>query len=282
MILTALILLILSVLVVAGLFLVKLGKNSQRPQIRIRVDSPMHESLWVYFLHKLGKLGNKLWHFVLEAKDLKPVTTKTIHDQYERVRKVFRIRIRTNENDPHWLPEAAELSVKAPQTAQSPEESYLQAIRKNPQDREAYEALGRLYLQNKNFADATEIYTYLTKLDPNRDTYYSNLGLAFYSVKNYAKAASVYEKALGLNNKIPARWINLALCYEATGDFTRAVRAITQAIQLDKRNLNYQMMLADVYLKIPNQVRAEEVLEQILSIDPTNRVAREKLMRLKI
>ncbi len=282
MILVALILLVLSVLVAVSLFIVKLAENSHRPQIRIRVDSSMHESLWVYFRHKLAKLGNKLWHFVLEAKDLKPVTTKTIQDQYERVRKVFRIRIRTNENDPHWLPEAAELSVKPTQVSQNPEDVYLAAIRKNPQDRESYEALGRLYLQNKSFADAIEIYNYLTKLDPKRDSYYSNLGLSYYSLHNFTKAASAYEKALGLNNKIPSRWVNLAMSYEATGDFTRSIRALTQALQLDKRNLNYMMMLADVYLKIPNQVRAEEVLEQILSIDPTNRVAREKLMKLKI
>jgi Tfp pilus assembly protein PilF len=47
-------------------------------------------------------------------------------------------------------------------------------------------------------------------------------------------------------------------------------------------NVNYQMLLADAYLNISNNVRAEEVLEQILAHDPTNRQAREKLMRLKI
>jgi hypothetical protein len=41
-------------------------------------------------------------------------------------------------------------------------------------------------------------------------------------------------------------------------------------------------MLADEYMKIPNRIRAEEVLEQILSQDPTHRVARERLMKLKI
>jgi len=55
-----------------------------------------------------------------------------------------------------------------------------------------------------------------------------------------------------------------------------------QALQLDKSNINYLNLLADTYVKLENNVRAEEVLEQILGLDPTNRLAREKLMRLKI
>ncbi|MBX4187076.1 MAG: tetratricopeptide repeat protein [Candidatus Doudnabacteria bacterium] len=284
MILPAAILLGISVLTVVSLFLFKLGQLNSRPNIRVRMTTtsttPQHE-LWPYAKQKLGVVANKLWHFILEAKDLKPATTKTIHNQYEKVKSVFRIRIRSNESDPQWLPEAAELTIK-PAVNQNPEDLYLAAIKRNPHDREAYEALGRLYLQNKNYSDAVQTYDYLIKLDPTRDVYYSNLGLSHYSLKEYQKAKEAYEKALSINNKIPTRWINLALCFEALQEYSKAVKAINSALMLDKMNTNYLMLLAEAYVKMENYVRAEEVLEQILSMDPTHRAAREKLMKLKI
>jgi tetratricopeptide (TPR) repeat protein len=275
-----------SLLALVSLFLVKLSQISQRPQVRVKIMSSAaghHESLWPYFREKLRVIGNSIWYFILEAKDLKPAaTTKTIHTQVDRVVKnVFRIRIRSSENEPQWLPEAAELTIK-PTINQNPEDIYLEAIKRDPQDKQAYESLGRLYLQNKNYRDAIEIYEYLIKLDPARDIYFSNLGLAYYSVGEFQKASMSYEKAIGINNKIPTRWINLALCLDALDQPTKVVKAITQALQFDKMNVNFMMLLADAYAKLTNNVRAEEVLEQILSLEPTNKVAREKLMRLKI
>ncbi|OGE73718.1 MAG: hypothetical protein A3C49_00715 [Candidatus Doudnabacteria bacterium RIFCSPHIGHO2_02_FULL_42_25] len=282
MIIAAIIILSIAVLVAISLFLVKIGQLNSRPHVRMRLNTEHHHhELWPYVKQKINAIVRKVWHFILEAKDLTPSTTKSIHNQYEKVKSAFRIRIRSSEVEPAWLPEAAELSIK-PTATQNPEDLYLEAIKRNPNDKEAYAALGRLYLQNKNFADAVQIYEYLIKLDPTKDIYYSNLGLSHYSLKEYQKAKIAYEKALSINNKIPTRWINLGLCFEALDDYTKAVKAISQALDLDKLNIHYMTLLADAYIKLENSVRAEEVLEQILSHEPTNKSAREKLMRLRI
>lgn len=283
MIIFAIILFILSFLVVASMFLFKLSVLSEGSRIPVRMtgQNTHLSSLRLYFKKKISIVAGKLWHFILEAKDLKPVATKTFETGAKKLKKVFRIRIRTQDNEPHWLPEAQELTVQS-QVNHNPEDIYLEAIKKNPQDMKAFEALGRLYLQNKNYADAAEAYEYLTQLDRNRDIYWSNLGLSYYGLKQFPKAIAGYQKALELNNKVPTRWINLSLCFEALEDYTKAIKALTQALALDKLNVNYMMMLAEIYLQIPNNIRAEEVLEQILVIEPTNRLAREKLMRLKI
>lgn len=284
MILFATILFILSFLVVASMFLVKFAHINQRPPVRIKIaGSAAHyyETLWPYFRQKLNFFAGKIWHFILEAKDLTPAASKTLHTQVEKAKKVFRIRIRSSAAEPQWLPEAAELTIKA-NVNQNPEDQYLEAIKRKPNDKQAYEALGRLYLQNKNFADAVEIYEYLTKLDAARDIYFSNLGISYYSIAEYQKAIIAYEKALNINNKVPTRWINLAFCFEALEEYAKAVKAITQALSLDKMNTNYMALLADAYIKIENSLRAEEVLEQILALEPTNKPAREKLMKLKI
>jgi tetratricopeptide (TPR) repeat protein len=243
------------------------------------------DTLFGYIKRKLKIFFEMLWHAVLEAKDLKPplpINKLTHLGQYplQTAKKAFRIRIRQSEAEPVWMPEAATLDPK--EAIVDMEQRYLESIKRNPRDIQAYEGLARLYLQEKNYNEAAEAFEYLTKLEPNRDVYWSNLGLSLFSIKKFKEATNAYQKALDLNSKIPVRWINLALCLDNQDETVKAVKAITQALQLDPRNINYQFLLADMYMKMQNKVRAEEVLEKILQLDPTNKPAREKLMKIRI
>ena len=220
----------------------------------------------------------KFWHFVLEAKDLSRKTN--LNESVAKVKKVFKIRIGDKGKESRWLPEeVAELEATPERTSKTPEELYLSSIQKNPNDISSYEGLGRLYLQEKNFAEAAEIFRYLTDKRPEKDIYWSNLGLSLYTIKDYKGSVVAYEKALNANNKIPTRWINLSYCFIALDELPKAVKAIQAALKLDSKNINYLTLLADTYLKAQNKVRADEVLRQVLQIDPTNKLAIEKLMR---
>jgi tetratricopeptide (TPR) repeat protein len=266
-----------------AVLLAKLPGVLTRPTIggRVRIVSAA-EGLWSYILRKLRFRMGKIWHFILEAKDLKP--TPLINHQVQKVKQVFKVRIRSNKEEPLWMPEVAGIieQAKSAPDEKTAEQFYLNAIKSDPNNKEAYEGLGRLYLQEKNFKESAETFKFLTRLDPSRDTYWSNLGLSLYSVQEYREASKAYEKAVSMNGKIPARWVNLSLCYEALHDLPRTIKALNQAVNLDRRNINYMLMLSDAYLKYGNRVRAEEVLEQVLAIDPTHRVAREKLMKIRI
>jgi len=271
----------LSGLGIIAVFVSKVPEAEER-QITVRVKlQQTSESLMHYFWQK-AKLGfNKVWHFILEAKDLKPQVN--LNQGMEKMKQVFKVRIRHSEQEPLWMPEVVQLTPSVKQAeGTTAEELYLQAIKKNPEDAGAYEALGRLYLQERNFADALETFQFLTKFKPDKDVYWSNLGLCYFSVKNYPLAVSAYEKALSLNSKVPVRWMNLALCFEKQDELAKAIKAIAAALQLDGRNISYLQLQADFYVKAQNKVRAEQVLQQILELEPTNRLAREKLMKLKI
>ena len=275
---------IISILYAIALLLVKVPEVLSKEPVKVRIASntTTHLSLWHYFADKFKIVTKKLWHFILEAKDLTPPITNINQQVQKKVRQIFKIRIRSSENEPAWLPEATNMVVEATEPKKSIEEVYLATIQKDPNNKQAFEGLGRLYLQEKNYEEAEEIFRYLIKLDANRDVYYSNLGLILYSLKNFKDAIVAYQKALSINNKIPTRWINLALSFLAVEDYSNAIKAATNAINLDKRNLNYLNLLADIYIKLNNRVRAEEILQQILAIDPMSKQAREKLMRLRI
>ncbi len=282
----------LSVLGVIAIMLSKLPKVLTRPASRVRLMVAA-DSFVAYFWYKIKQLVRWLWHFVLEAKDIRP--SKIISSEVDKVKKVFRIRIRESEKDPVFMPEVSEHRTAPPpevavstgsngpkKEMKTAEDLYLETLRRDPENRKAYEGLGRLYLQDKNYSEAVEIFGYLTKLDPRKDVYWSNLGISLYSIKDIVGAIAAYDQALKINSKIPARWVNLALCFEAMDEHTKAVKAISHALELDPRNINYLMLLADVYIRVNNKVRSEEVLTQILSFEPTNNTAREKLMKLRI
>lgn len=270
---------IVSVLGFTSVILAQLPQALQKPVGRTRVMA-VADDLVTYLWRKLKIQAGKFWHFILEAKDLKPqIPTLPLNMNVDKVRKVFRIRVKEDQKDPDWMPEISETATVKDS---SPEQLYLETIKRNPTDQGSYEGLGRLYLQEKNYAEAAETFRYLTRLNPNRDIYWSNLGLSLYSVKEYREAANAYDKALKINSKVPVRWINMALCFDAMDETGKAIKAITSALAFDNANSSYLGLLADLYLKAQNKVRAEEVLEQILHHDPGNKSAREKLMKLRI
>lgn len=283
MIILTWILLAIAVMGLSAVILAKLPAVLHRPTIggRVRIITAA-EGLRSYVVRKLRFVGGRIWHFILEAKDLKP--TPLINHQVQKVKQVFRVRIRSSKEEPLWMPEVAGLidQAKTARDGRTAEQLYLNAIKNDPNNQQAYEGLGRLYLQEKNYREAGETFKFLTRLDPRRDTYWSNLGLSLYSQQLYKEASVAYEKALAINGKIPARWVNISLCYDQLHDMPRVIKALNQAVQLDRRNINYMQLLADAYLKVQNKVRAEEVLELILGIDPTHKIAREKLMKIRI
>lgn len=269
------IILILSIVGIVAIFASKFsGVIEKRGKGRLFVRA---ESLGAFIIRAL-KVGLRgIWHFILEAKDLTPPVK--INQQVLKIKHAFKIPIRTSTLEPASMPEAAQL---VSQGERSVESSYLEAINNNPNDNRAYEGLGRLYLQEKNFTDAIEVFRFLTKLHPGKDVYWSNLGSCLYSVKDFVGAIAAYEKSLNINSKVPARWLNLSLSFKMMEQDVKAIKALQNAINIDPRNLNYLMLLAELYIAVENKVRAEEVLERVLEIDPTNRVAGEKLMALKI
>ncbi|MGE5392228.1 MAG: tetratricopeptide repeat protein [Candidatus Saccharibacteria bacterium] len=270
---------LLSVFLTKAAAVAKLGDRS-------RIMPPAAgEGFLAYLRHKAVRLLSRLWHHILEAKDLRPTAPAkpAAANRLGRVRQVFKIRIKHSESEPDWMPEVADsVETRSEEPKQTPEQIFLAAIKKNPNDRSAYEGLGQLYLQERNYQEAIETFRFLSRLDPKRDTYWSNLGLSLYSVGEHLQAIAAYEKALTINKKVPARWINLSLCFEALDEHGKAIKTILAALQLDRKNVNYLTMLADIYIKVDNKVRAEEVLEEILTVDPTSRTAREKLMKVKI
>jgi len=161
------------------------------------------------------------------------------------------------------------------------EKKYIEAIATDPNDKAAYEGLGRAYTNRENYKDALEVYEYLTGSYPETDTYWSRLGLVYFKMSQFSRAASAYERAVDINPGKPARLVNLGLCYEALGDLSRAITVLERALRLAPDAPEYMTLLADLFIKDNKKEQAIAMLEKVLQIEPTNHAVRKKLMELK-
>jgi len=161
------------------------------------------------------------------------------------------------------------------------ERSLVERIQKNPSDRSAYEALGKLYLERKKFADAEEVFEYLTRNYDTEDGYFSRLGTVYFNLKKFDQAAAAYSRAIELRGDLPNRYVNLSLCFEALGDYVKAIEAVRKAIRISSDNTAYLSLLADFLIRSGQNTEASETLERILELEPANGSARERLMSLK-
>lgn len=161
------------------------------------------------------------------------------------------------------------------------ESDLIAVIKRNPADTEAYEELGELYLQKKSYKEASEVYEYLVRTFPENDSYRSKIGTVYFNLGNYESALASYQKAIELNPERANRYINLSLCLEALGKTEEAVQAVEKALAKSPNDVRFMQILADLFIRLQKIPDAQEILEKILEIEPTNHVAREKLMQLK-
>lgn len=191
----------------------------------------------------------KTWHFVLEAKDLRP-TALTGY----KIKKIFgqRGQAQAQAQSSHIFtsPPAEKPEVKN-------EAYFLEAIKRQPKNLDGYDALGKFYLDTGNFTDAKDIYAYLTSHKPSDSDYQAKLAHSLYKLGEYGFSAEHYQKSLALDSTQPNRYYNLGLALEAAGRFPEAVQAFRQAISLEPGNGKFHISLSNVYVRMGNKTQGQ-------------------------
>ena len=262
------------------------------PQVTVRSEMEEHLfsgqtnfqaklfSTWRGFLKWMVKISRLILDYVKEAKD------HTTQAHYlKRISNTLRVeglkkqlRGRTKEAAVHLDRAADHLDNN---DLRSAEKSLLAIIEQDPKSKAAYENLGKLYLEQKKYSEAREVYEHLVKTHPMEDSYYSKLGLVNFNLSNFEIAVENYKKAIELQPLAAHRLINLGLCYESMGQVEKAIEVVERALAVSPGNPKYMILLADFLTQTENIELAKEILEKVLELEPTNSLAREKLMHLK-
>lgn len=254
------------------------------PQVTVKNFRPV--------LFKLGQLilqyAKKLWHFILEVKEISKTkglggiqkTFPRLH--FPRLSSLPRPTLRFFK-----FPDTVEYYLSQAQKSMEREDygdaerKFIKAIEKDVKNEAAYAGLGKLYLAQKKFEDAVEIFKFLIKHYPENDGYYSSLGQAYHGQKLYDQAVEAYERAIEIDPNNARRYINLGLTLEAQKHLEEAILNYRKALSMEKENTQFMLVLAEALLKKGEREEVELLLEQILQVEPTNHLAREKLMQLK-
>ena len=160
------------------------------------------------------------------------------------------------------------------------EKKFLETIKAEPNNAEAYHFLGMIYLRQKMYKGAIAALDKATKLDPLNDTAFNNLGLAYFNTDEYEEAIKNLEKSINLNDKIAHRYLNLALAYQKTKNFDKAAIALENSIKIHANTENLTM-LAKNYLEMKDKKLALSTVERLLEVDPNNTWAKRQLATLK-
>jgi tetratricopeptide (TPR) repeat protein len=141
------------------------------------------------------------------------------------------------------------------------EEKALQAVRFEPRSVPAFELLGNLYLEQKEYGHAKEVYLYLQKLTEDPE--------AIYDHRRHIEGepSTTSEDAAARAQRYLDR---IAYCYQEIEDWPNAFDSISQLVRLEPNNPKFLDRYIDIAIAYGKLSFAEEALARMAEVNPDN------------
>ncbi|MFC1624163.1 tetratricopeptide repeat protein [Candidatus Omnitrophota bacterium] len=154
-----------------------------------------------------------------------------------------------------------------------PKTLYERTLKYVPDSEMAYNNLGILYGDMKNFKKAISLFEKAVKLNPKNGEPHHNLGQAYSFIGNREKAIASYDRAVELypDPLDDARtYHRLGDLYNDIGDQEEAISSYKKAIESNPNYLKAYNNLGALYSSRNEIEKAVEVLTKLIEIDPQN------------
>jgi tetratricopeptide (TPR) repeat protein len=132
-----------------------------------------------------------------------------------------------------------------------------QAIALVPQNAQMHGALGRLYLQKRDFPNAERELKLALELDKSNVVYWKDLASTFYLGGNYAPALATYDVVDKFEKPSAGEWFIRALCYDKLDQVQPALDAYRKFLDLDQNQHPDQVWQANQRIHVLEK-RAEK------------------------
>jgi len=126
-----------------------------------------------------------------------------------------------------------------------------------PKKGEYLALLGEVYFRRKNYQDAAESYLEAIKREPENGFHYFNLGEVYYKLKEYKKAVAAFKKSLSFNNKIAKRHAGLGNSLLKLGRYKQAEKSLQSALQLEPNNEAYKDAINRLRMELKSRTRSK-------------------------
>ncbi|MFA5133686.1 MAG: tetratricopeptide repeat protein [Patescibacteria group bacterium] len=221
------------------------------------------------FKHHFDKTVDKLMQ--LEAKSSEVLNTKVDNLNSAPVKEKSKLA--------ELLEEAQKLSKEA--DWKLAEGKYIEAIKLDQKNVEAYMGLGRLYAGNNKTNEARQIFEFLLKLKVESPELYLDIANLAWEENNLDEAKIYYLKALSVDGTRAIARINLGLIFTELGDKVSAAQQFKAALELDNKNPRYLDLLVESSIQIGEEELAAHALNSLEQANPENEKIKEFKKRIR-
>lgn len=151
----------------------------------------------------------------------------------------------------------------------------LRAYAQRPQE-DSSAAIERLYGQAKNAQAAGDLdgaaakYAAILKIAPRLGSAYNNLGLLYFQQRQFAKAAAVLEKGLKVDPSMSSTSALLGMSLYEMADYTGARPHLEAAVRTNPKDSHAEMFLARDLVQLEDFDAAAVHLQRLTHTDPNN------------
>jgi tetratricopeptide (TPR) repeat protein len=171
--------------------------------------------------------------------------------------------------------------------------SFLKAIKKNPNNAQAHIYLGIAYGKKREYDKALQEFQWLEAKAANirlPAQTHNDIGMIYYLLEKYDFAIAQFNKAVAAKPKYADAYFNLGAAYSAAGKSREAIEAYDKVVQLSPRNAYAHWNLAINLEKINDIDGAiehwEKYIQFVLGVfrnpDAQNHLAELKALRLNL
>ena len=194
-----------------------------------------------------------------------------IQDQIIALEEKYR-HPKDHKEEPKTIPELFEEAEKflKDDNFLSAEKSLIEIISLDNKNTEAYEKLGDMYFDNRNYDQAEEIFKYLLKMHTLKDRGYEKLGLIAVKKNHLEEAEMDFLSSLDINGKVANYYDDLAQVYEVTNKPEKALDCYLKATVIEPNNPKYLDKLIDLSIKIGDKTLAKKSFNHLREINPEN------------
>ena len=141
------------------------------------------------------------------------------------------------------------------------EKIYLQALEQSPDNTNALNLLGLLYIQTKDFLNAISLLKKATELKPCA-YFYENLGIAYFNNNELSEAIKCYHQALEFTPDSFDVLFNLALTLKTARKYPEAIEIYEKAIEINPDSADAYFNLANAYERVNETEKAIKLYEK--------------------
>lgn len=140
---------------------------------------------------------------------------------------------------------------------------------------------GVILMHLNKYNEAEKAFLEAVKDNPHNGEAWNQLGIIAFERENYDKAETYFQRALNLNPKNASYHRNLGIVLAEKRDLDMAKRLVKRAIVLEPTEADNYTTLAKVEILRRDKASAIEALEQALKLDPSHKEARELRAQLR-